>query len=380
MKKNSNKLGTETGVFSFVDNIKFEELNDGAGAMSEIQVFPDAVMYHPSEPEEPMVFDHKFREGMIKSFEESGIHPPIDFNHGSSLAITKEAGESAGWIIEMENREEGLFALVEWTDKGLDAIKGKPPKYKYLSPEWSTHQWNKKNGEVIAQPKLYAAALCSRPFLEGTIAPVAATEPQPNQQIEEVNSMDNENQVLAEENTTAEINEENTEIETENVTDENTETETATIEETAELAQDQEITNQLASETARADALQAALNATQERERNDVVENAMQEGRVVPSMLEAVQKYADTLGQAGLIDGGVTELRTFIEALPRQTRPEVDGGNVAGDIDTKELSDTDREVCRMLGIPTDLVNKYKDVEALTHDNLAVTTNGELKKL
>ncbi len=188
--------------------------------------------------------------------------------------------------------------------------------------------------------------------------------------------MDNENQVLSEENTTAEINEENTEIET--VEDENTET--ATIEETAELTQDQEITNQLASETARADALQAALSATQQRERNDLIEIAMQEGRVVPSMLAAVQKYADTLGLAGLVDGGAAELKTFIDALPQQTRPIADGGNVAGDIDTKALSDTDLQVCEMLGIKPEDMNKYADVEGVTVDNKAILFNGQVKEI
>ena len=138
-------------VFSLVDNLK---LNDADGeepsVKSELQIFPATEMvgdvYHPSQ-EEPLELGQKFFESCVKSFEESGIDIMVDYNHASGMALSEADGAAAGFITSLEVRDDGLWGNVEWNERGVKSITAK--EYKYLSPEWATHQYDKHSGDVI---------------------------------------------------------------------------------------------------------------------------------------------------------------------------------------------------------------------------------------
>jgi phage I-like protein len=57
----------------------------------------------------------------------------VDYEHQSFLG--KHSGSpaiAAGWIVGMQAREDGIWALVEWTEKAAAHIKAR--EYRYLSP------------------------------------------------------------------------------------------------------------------------------------------------------------------------------------------------------------------------------------------------------
>ena len=57
----------------------------------------------------------------------------VDFDHFSLDG--EKRSEAAGWIFGLENRENGLWAQIRWSDLGEEAVKG--GRYRFLSPVWA---------------------------------------------------------------------------------------------------------------------------------------------------------------------------------------------------------------------------------------------------
>lgn len=74
-----------------------------------------------------------------------GTELMIDYDHQSFLSAVKGVGgraPAAGWIKELEVREDGIWGLIEWTLAASEAIKA--GEYRYLSPSFS----NDKAGNI----------------------------------------------------------------------------------------------------------------------------------------------------------------------------------------------------------------------------------------
>lgn len=70
---------------------------------------------------------------VIAAFTTEGRKLPIDENHSTDLAGKKGFSAPArGWIVELQSREDGIWAKVEWTPEGLSLMQGKA--YGYVSP------------------------------------------------------------------------------------------------------------------------------------------------------------------------------------------------------------------------------------------------------
>lgn len=91
---------------------------------------------------------------------------PIDYDHQTDF--TRESGNAApaaGWIVELQARDDGIYARVEWTDRGRAAIAAK--EYRFISPVFT---YDKKTREVatihraglVNDPALFLKALASR--------------------------------------------------------------------------------------------------------------------------------------------------------------------------------------------------------------------------
>lgn len=362
MKNKTRHLGMAKGVYSLVNTVKFSEGEAETVTTSEVQIFPDGMVYHPDEPEEPFVFDNNFRQGMIKSMEESGIEPMVDFNHQSGYALDQKSGEAAGFVTKLHDRGElGLWGTVEWNEHGLSAVRGK--QYKYLSPEWSVGQWNKDSGEYIEySPRLYAIALTNRPFLEGKLTPVQATDV----------AHEKDNNLMSENvETLIEAENEAEEIE---VTDENTGAEETSIGEETTV---EDLQAKLLQAEAKANAAMEALKASYHREANSLITKAVIDGKVTPAMRPSIEQMSETFAVDG--DAGVEKLKTFLATLQKQTNTEAEG-DALGNNDTITMNDTDRKVCRMLGMSEDVFLKHADVKAVTNDGKAITFDGRIRDL
>jgi hypothetical protein len=99
---------------------------------------------------------------------------PVDWDHLSMQESGRPGdGAAAGWMKRLELRDGGdtLWAEVEWTPKGAEAIKNR--EYQFVSPSFvkdHTHKDGRKIGTT-----LLAAAITNHPFLEGMRALTLAT-------------------------------------------------------------------------------------------------------------------------------------------------------------------------------------------------------------
>ena len=85
-----------------------------------------------------------------------------------------DTGGALGWIVEARQNADGsVDARVEWTDRGVDAIKA--DRFLYVSPEWFD-AWSDLKG-VRHSNVVVGAALCTKPFFKPPyLRPLAAND------------------------------------------------------------------------------------------------------------------------------------------------------------------------------------------------------------
>ena len=89
----------------------------------------------------------------------------LDFEHFSY--DTDKLSEAAGWIKEIQNRDNGLWGKVEWTDLGTTAITNK--RYKLLSPVWMPRDCEALPGDRARPKRLDSVGLTNKPNLRGMV-------------------------------------------------------------------------------------------------------------------------------------------------------------------------------------------------------------------
>ena len=82
----------------------------------------------------------------------------VDYEHLS----LGDHSEAAAWCIKLELREDGLWGLLRFTDKGEAAVRNR--RYKFLSPVWTRTSKNRPG-------RLLSIGLTNTPFFE--LAPIA---------------------------------------------------------------------------------------------------------------------------------------------------------------------------------------------------------------
>jgi phage I-like protein len=82
---------------------------------------------------------------------------PVDYDHQTDLAAKNgQPAPAAGWISQLEARSDGIWGLVEWTEKASAHLDAK--EYRYLSPVFNFAP----SGEVT---RVLRAALTNNPAL-----------------------------------------------------------------------------------------------------------------------------------------------------------------------------------------------------------------------
>jgi len=85
---------------------------------------------------------------------------PVDYDHQIDHSIKNgQPAPAAGWISKLESRDNGIWGLVEWTERAKSYLSAK--EYRYLSPVLNHND----KGEVIC---IRRAALTNKPALELT--------------------------------------------------------------------------------------------------------------------------------------------------------------------------------------------------------------------
>ncbi len=88
-----------------------------------------------------------------------GQQTVIDYEHKS---ITGEEAPASGWIHRLIAKTDGLYGMVEWTNRAAEFIRNK--EYKYLSPVLLFGVRNELTGEQVLM-KLLSVALTNTPHL-----------------------------------------------------------------------------------------------------------------------------------------------------------------------------------------------------------------------
>jgi phage I-like protein len=105
-------------------------------------------------------------QAVLAAYTANGADLPIDYDH-QSLTADEKAGPvpAAGWIKELQAREDGIWARVDWTPRAAELLANK--EYRYLSPVF---RYQAKDGRVVEltgaglthNPNLYLQAAASR--------------------------------------------------------------------------------------------------------------------------------------------------------------------------------------------------------------------------
>lgn len=90
---------------------------------------------------------------------QGGVDIPVDYDHQLEHAAQNgRPAPAAGWISELEARDDGVWGRVEWTDRAREHLAAR--EFRYLSPVF----YHEMDGEVLL---LESAALTNVPNLTG---------------------------------------------------------------------------------------------------------------------------------------------------------------------------------------------------------------------
>ena len=87
----------------------------------------------------------------------------VDFDHFS--LDDRARSEAAGWIVNVESRDTGLWANIRWSDVGEAAVKG--GRYRFLSPVWARSGCVDLGNGRVRPVRLLNAAVTNDPNLKG---------------------------------------------------------------------------------------------------------------------------------------------------------------------------------------------------------------------
>ena len=148
----------------------FNRTADGGFVMPEDGFFhlvPTGQFHHP--PSNTMqVLDRAALESIVNRFREESRQTNfpgllIDFDHQSY--DTGRSSEAAGWITDLQNRSDGLWGRVRWSDLGEAALRN--GRFRFISPVWLRGDVEWLANDRIRPLRLDTAGLTNSPNLRG---------------------------------------------------------------------------------------------------------------------------------------------------------------------------------------------------------------------
>lgn len=111
-----------------------------------------------------VLVDDQSIKTILASFKSRENDIVLDYEHQT---LTGGEAPAAGWITDMEARQDGLWAKVDWTNRGRSYVEAR--EYRYISPVLLV------NPKDCRGMRLQSAALTNNPAIDG-MQPVAAKE------------------------------------------------------------------------------------------------------------------------------------------------------------------------------------------------------------
>ena len=162
LKKHNIKARLEAAKMSdryiYITEITLDESgDDDKPVISTEQILRKGTFEHPMYGK--LQFDDELFDKLIGNFNKNvrKVDIAVDVEH------RPEEG-AAGWFRKLFKKDDGLYAEIEWTEKGVELIKGKI--YKYMSADYTPNYIDPETGKQYG-PTLLGAALTNRPFVKG---------------------------------------------------------------------------------------------------------------------------------------------------------------------------------------------------------------------
>lgn len=116
------------------------------------------------------VLDDAALQAIVNRFDEDSHRPNfggvlVDFDHFSYDPDKSSA--AAGWITRLENRPDGLWAQVRWSEGGERALAN--GSYRFISPVWLRHDTVPAGPGRVRPLRLDSAGLTNSPNLKGMV-------------------------------------------------------------------------------------------------------------------------------------------------------------------------------------------------------------------
>lgn len=151
-------------------NRSFEMPADGWHQLMPLGEFPIMVNDNGKPKKLIQVIDKAAMESMVNRFRQEAAQPNfpgilIDYDHFSHDA--DKSSEAAGWITDLQNRADGLWAKVKWSDSGEAAVKG--GRYRFPSPVWSPDDCQDLGNSRLRPMRLDRVGLTNDPNLKGLV-------------------------------------------------------------------------------------------------------------------------------------------------------------------------------------------------------------------
>lgn len=285
-------------------------------------------------------------ERIIRQLADRKNRMVIDYEHQTLYAEKNgQPAPAAGWFKQLEWREgDGLYAVdVEWTERAKDMIRA--GEYRYISPVFGAD----KQGNVIA---IHSAGLTNDPGLDGMRAVAARqfqSEATVNEKLRKLLGLDEDaDEAALSKAVEALKSERDTHAETVESLKADVEALKAQVEKGGTGADkdgaDPDPAKFVPVGTVKElqDEIQALRKRVNGGEVDQLVSEAMEDGRLLPAM----EDWARKLGESN-----IEALKHYIEsAQPIAALGGTQTGGKNRDGDAKSLSDEDRIVCRQLGI------------------------------
>jgi len=75
-----------------------------------------------------------------------------------------KSSEAYGWLLEVQPRADGLHGLIEWTDKGEEAVANS--RYRFISPVWLPRDMEKLGGDRMRPLRIDSLGLTNTPNIK----------------------------------------------------------------------------------------------------------------------------------------------------------------------------------------------------------------------
>lgn len=110
----------------------------------------------------------------------------LDFDHGTETPTGSTA--AAGWLVDLQVRDSGLWARPRWSAAGLEAVRN--GAFRFVSPVWRPEDLERLDNGTHRPTRLLRAALTNDPNLHG-LSPITNRAPAGAGQTEGTHAMTN---------------------------------------------------------------------------------------------------------------------------------------------------------------------------------------------